>query len=342
MSVVGGGIAGLALAARLDPRQFQVTVHERREGLPAVETSLAMWPEAQQALDALGILPGVRAAGSPFGGMALRDGSGNVLFDARVQGVLGVSRADLLRLLDAAVPPSVVRAHGAVASLPEAALVVGADGVHSLVRRAVWGERSRARLSPYLALRGLVGRPVLPGAGGEYWGRGQLFGIAPASRGRTYWYASFRSELGPGGVDVGEALALTRARFSTSGAGVGPVLAAASPAGTLAQRIWTVPFPGPYARGGAVLVGDAAHGMTPNLGRGACEALVDAVTLADLLNSRPLPDALQEYSRRRLLRSQALRLASSAMARVALAERAQPLRDGVLRLAGRRKRPAGG
>ena len=84
-----------------------------------------------------------------------------------------------------------------------------------------------------------------------------------------------------------------------------------------------------------MLVGDAAHGMTPNLGRGACEALIDAVTLADLLNSSPLPEALRAYNRRRLLRSQALRVASSAMARLALAERAQPLRDGLLRLAGR-------
>ena len=96
-----------------------------------------------------------------------------------------------------------------------------------------------------------------------------------------------------------------------------------------------MPYPGSYQRGNAVLVGDAAHGMTPNLGRGACEALIDAVTLADLLNTRPLPEALQAYNRRRLLRSQALRVASSAMARLALAESAQPLRDGMLRLAGR-------
>jgi 2-polyprenyl-6-methoxyphenol hydroxylase-like FAD-dependent oxidoreductase len=74
--------------------------------------------------------------------------------------------------------------------------------------------------------------------------------------------------------------------------------------------------------------------MTPNLGRGACEALVDAVALADLLNARPLRDALQTYSRQRWLRTQALRAASSAMTRLALADRAQPLRDGLLRLAG--------
>ena len=335
VSVVGGGIAGLALAARLDPERFRVTVHERREELPTVETSLAMWPEAQRALEALGLLPAVSAAGSRFGGMALRDGSGRVFLHGRAPDVIGVSRAALLRLLDAAVPASVAWLYGPVRSLPDSDLVVGADGVHSMVRRAVWGEDSRARLSPYLALRGIVDVPVPPDAGGEYWGRGQLFGIAPASRNRTYWYASYRSPLGPDGIDVGAALALTRERFSGRATGIARVLTAAAPGQTLAQRIWTAPPLRRYATEGAVLVGDAAHGMTPNLGRGACEALIDAVVLADLLNSRPLRDALQAYSRRRLLRTQALRAASSTMARLALADRAQPLRDGLLRLAGR-------
>lgn len=343
LSVVGGGIAGLALAACVDPDRFRVTVHERRNEPPSVETSLAMWPEAQRALGEVGILPAVRTAGADFAGMALRDGSGTVLLTARAPDVIGVSRADLLRLLDAAVPASVARVYGPVASLPRSGLVVGADGVHSIVRRSLWGDRSRARLSPYLALRGIIDEPVPPGAGGEYWGRGQLFGIAPASRGRTYWYASYRSGLGPGGIDVEEALALTRALLSSRAAGIDRVLAAATPGDTLAQRVWTVPFPGSYQRGRAALIGDAAHGMTPNLGRGACEALIDAVTLANLLNSGPVPEALRAYNRRRLLRSQALRVASSAMARLALAETAQPLRDGVLRLAGRRGgRPGAG
>ncbi|MHA7223919.1 FAD-dependent monooxygenase [Arthrobacter sp. RHLT1-20] len=338
LTVVGGGIAGLALAAHLDPARFLVTVHERRQELPSVETSLAMWPAAQQALDAMGILPAILAAGSGFGAMALRDGSGNVFLQARAPGGVGVSRADLLRLLDAAVPDSVLRAYGPVASLPSSALVVGADGVHSVVRRAAWGEHSGARPSPYLALRGIIDAPVPPDTGGEYWGRGQLFGIIPAARGRTYWYASYRSELGPGGIDVGAALHATRERFAGEFSGIGRVLAAATPEGTLAQRIWTAPPLAGYARGGAVLVGDAAHGMTPNLGRGACEALIDAVTLADLLNTRPLREAIASYSRRRLLRSQALRVASSAITRLALAERAQPLRDAVLKAAARPRR----
>ena len=340
ITIIGGGIAGLALAGGLDPQRFDVAIHEQRSGVPAVETSLAMWPEAQAALAVLGVLPQIREAGTTFGGMALRDAAGTALVAPEVRGVMGVSRADLIRILDAAVPASVHRVEGRVDDIPAtgplaSGLLVGADGVHSVVRRAFWGTRSRARLTPYLALRGVLPAPVQDNAGGEYWGRGQLFGITPAAGGRTYWYASFRSGLGPSGVDVAQALEQARERFAGSAPAVRTVLERATPDATLAQRIWTTPNLGSFVRPGAVLAGDAAHGMTPNLGRGACEAIVDAVTLAELLNARPLEDALRAYNRQRALRTQLLRLASSAMAGVALAERGQPLRDRLLKLASR-------
>lgn len=340
ITIIGGGIAGLALAAGLDPQRFDVTIHEQRPGLPAVESSLAMWPEAQRALAALGILPDVEEIAARLGGMALRDGTGNAWVSPEVRGVLGVSRAGLLGVLEATVPQSVHRVTRRVEDIAATSgLLVGADGVHSVVRRALHGPRTDARLTPYLALRGVLAEPVEE-AGGEYWGRGTLFGIAPTSSGGTYWYASFRSDLGPAGVDVAEALWQTRARFAGGAAAVDRILKTATPETSLAQRIWTVPWLRSYTRPGAALVGDAAHGMTPNLGRGACEALVDAASLAQLLNSRPVPAALAAYNRQRVVRTQLLRLASSGMTRLALAERAQPLRDRLLGVATRQSRAA--
>lgn len=338
MNIIGGGIAGLALAAGLEPERFDVTLYEQRPGLPPVESSLAMWPEAQSALAVLGILPAIRKDAARFSGMALRDGAGNAWFSPEVRGVLGVSRADLLALLEAAVPQSVHRVTERAEHIPAtgplaAGLLVGADGVHSVVRRAFWGSRAEATLTPYLALRGVLPESPGSGDGGEYWGRGNLFGIAPASGGRTYWYASFRSEEGTARVDVAEALRQARGRFAGGAPSIRQVLEAATPATSLAQRIWTVPMLTSYVRPEAVLVGDAAHGMTPNLGRGACEALVDAVTLAELLNTQSVPEALKAYNKQRVARTQILRLASSAMTRLALADRGQPLRDRLLRLA---------
>ena len=337
ISIVGGGIAGLTLAARLDPERFDVTIHEKRPELPSVGTSLAMWPQAQRSLEVLGILDAVRSGSPVITGGAIRNAAGDPWVTVDGRGVIGVSRVDLLRLLDAAVPQSVRRITCRMDAVPPGpGLVVGADGVHSAVRRTVWGGAARARLTPYVAVRGILPVPVRSVHVGEYWGRGDLFGIGPASRG-TNWYAAYRSDLGPAQIDVSAALELTRRRYAGHASGIRQVLADATPELSLVQRIWTTPPLRSYIRGRVVLIGDAAHAMTPNLGRGACEALVDAVTLADLLNAAPLDQALAAYNRRRRLRTQSLSLASSALMRLALAEGAQPLRDRILGLNGRRR-----
>lgn len=336
ISIIGGGIAGLALAACLDHDRFDVTVTEKRPELPVVGTVLAMWPNAQRALETVGILDDVRALSPLLSSGALRNAAGApwVRFDD--ENVVAVSRVDLLRLLDAAVPHSVRRITRRVDTVPSGPeLVVGADGVHSAVRRSVWGAQTGARLTPYLAVRGVVPVPVNPDHVGEYWGRGDLFGIGPIATG-TLWFASYRSGLGPTGIDVAATLEEVRRHFSGHGPAIRQVLAGATPELALAQRIWTTPLLRSYVRGNTVLIGDAAHAMMPNLGRGACESLVDAVTLAGLLNTRPREEALRTYDRSRRLRTQGMSLASSAVGRVALAEAAQPLRDRLLSLAGRR------
>ncbi|MFC8038371.1 FAD-dependent monooxygenase [Paenarthrobacter sp. NPDC057355] len=336
VDIIGGGIAGLALAARLDPGTFDVTVYEQRPELPAVGTTLAMWHEAQRALSEIGILGAVRRRGSIITAGALRDPAGAALLAIEGEGLVGIARPELLKLLDSAVPASVERVYRRADGIADNAwLTVGADGVNSVVRRNRWGRRSAARPTPFLAVRGVVPGTPAPGDVGEYWGKGEIFGLAPAAGG-TNWYASFRSDLGPEKVDVLEALEVTRDRYGKYSEAVRDVLRQATPGNSLAQRIWTTPPLVRYSRASVVLVGDAGHAMTPNLGRGACEALIDAVTLGSLLNELPKDEALAAYDRKRVLRTQQLRLASTLMGRVALAEGMQPWRDGLLKRVGKR------
>lgn len=337
ISIVGGGIAGLALASCLDQSRFDVTVYEKRPELPTVGTVLAMWPNAQRALARLGVLAEARAVSPVLGSGSIRNAAGEPWVTVNGGELFGMSRVDLLRLLDSAVPGTVRRVAMHLQALPgDEGLVVGADGVHSMVRRQVWSARTDARVTPYIAVRGTIPADVNLEEVGEYWGRGDLFGIA-ASPGGTNWYASWRSDLGPNEIDVAQALDQARLRFAGHAPAIRQVLAPANPELSLAQRIWTTPPLRSYVRGAAVLVGDAAHAMTPNLGRGACESLVDAVVLADLLNSLPREKALAAYNRQRRLRTRALSIGSAAMMKVALAEGAQPLRDRLLNLARRRE-----
>ncbi|MHC6591849.1 FAD-dependent monooxygenase [Arthrobacter sp. C152] len=337
ISIIGGGIAGLALAACLDPDRFHVTVYEKRPELPDVGNALGMWPNAQRALDRLGILDEAGAVSPVLGSGSVRDAQGAPWITVNAGDMFGISRVDLLRLLDGAVPGTVLRTTMNVQALPaDGSLVVGADGVHSVVRREVWGPGTAARLTPYLALRGTLSTPVGPDEVGEYWGRGDLFGMA-AARGGSFWYASYRSGGGPYGIDPAAVLQQARARYAGHAPAIRRTLAAATADECLVQRLWTVPRLGSYIHGRTVLIGDAAHAMMPTLGRGACESLVDAVTLGDLLNTLPEAEALRAYDRQRRLRTQALSVASTAMGRIALAERAQPFRDRLLSLARGRK-----
>ncbi|WP_159607576.1 FAD-dependent oxidoreductase, partial [Agromyces humi] len=136
VGIVGGGIAGSALAARLDPTRFHVTIHERRAELPATGTSLAMWPEAQAALATIGVLDRLQEAGIALDRFPMRSESGRTLADLPADGLL-LGRRDLLAALDAAVPDTVERVTERVEDPDriEADVVVGADGVRSVVRR---------------------------------------------------------------------------------------------------------------------------------------------------------------------------------------------------------------
>ncbi len=217
--IVGGGIAGLALAASLDPERFDVTLVEQRAELPDIRTSLAMWPEAVAALESIGIADGVRRVSPSIDRFPLRSGTGRTWSELPTPVAVLVGRHDLLAALDAAVPASVERIFERVERADQlearpGELVVGADGVHSVVRRAGWGDRADAALTPFLAVRGVLPETTPSEAMGEYWGRGRLYGIGPHRSG-TNWYAAFRSDLGPRNVDVSEALDRARVASAT-------------------------------------------------------------------------------------------------------------------------------
>ncbi|MBM7505640.1 FAD-dependent monooxygenase [Agromyces aurantiacus] len=339
ITIVGGGIAGLALAAALEPAGRHVTLIERRPGLPVTGTSLAIWPTAEAALRRLGAFEGLAAVSPSIDRfpIARADGRDRVVSEVPTSVLAG--RRDLLGALDAAVPDSVERVVRHVERFDpddpafSADVVVGADGVHSAVRRAAWGDAAAAVTTPYLAVRGVLPHETPSEEWGEYWGRGRLYGIGPHRDG-TNWYTSFRSNLGPREVDVRAALDEARTGSRDILPSIARVLDEADPDRTLAQRIITGPRLRSYVRGRTVLVGDAAHAMTPNLGRGGCEAIVDAVTLAGLLDALPVDEALARYDAERVRPTKRLAGTSGLVMRIALADRAQPVRDGLLRAVG--------
>lgn len=321
--VVGGGVAGLTFAAALDPTRWQVTVAEGRPERADVGTGLSLWPAAVGALDRIGLGDELRARGVRPEAGALRRPDGRVVvrLPAERSDLLLLSRPDLLAVLDAAVPESVVRRTEEVvdpfglARELGADLVVGADGVRSVVRRTAW-ERAAQRETPWVALRATTSDE--PEASGEWWGRGRIFGATPYPGG-TYWFAAGRSALPGPDVDIAAALAEARAGHRGWDRRVTRLLDTAEASSVLAQRIYVTPAMHRVVTRRTALVGDAAHAMTPNLGRGAGEAIIDAITLAESLDAHGPDRGLTAYQRRRLAPGQVVRAASGALMRITIA-----------------------
>lgn len=325
VTIVGGGIAGLTLAAALDPDRFAVTVLEAEPGRAALGGALMLWPSAVRALRRLGAGDLVDRHGRTAVTGVVRDVStGRPILSAGQVCLTIVRRPDLLAALEACVPRTVRREETLVEDPRRLAghVVVGADGVRSRVRGLVRPNAAQRIQTPYLALRGLSDQAPSPDAVGEYWGRGRLFGLVPLDRG-AYWFTTHRSGLGPEPIDLAEALAETREVFASAAPSVVDVLAGAEDDSVVPTRIWVAPTMPCFARGRYVVIGDAAHAMTPNMGRGACDAIVDAVSLAGALASPAAgafssAAALARWQARRVPFTQATRLASAAVMRVAL------------------------
>lgn len=334
--VIGGGIGGLTAAAALDRRGWAVTVLERAATLEPVGAGIGLAPNAQRALDTLGVGDAVRAMASwqATGELRLPGGrrlarTDNAAAVRRFGGpVLVAHRAELVALLAARLSDGAVRTDRAAALVDpgEAAsggrparvrveraggdaeeltadLVVAADGIHSAVRDALFPDHPAPRYAGFTAWRMVVPAPARPWAAHETWGPGSLWGTVPLHDGRAYAYAT--AAVPPGGRAADDERAELLRRFGDWHHPVPAVLAAADPAAVLRNDVYTAAGPPPaFHRGRVALLGDAVHPMTPNLGQGGCQAVEDAVVLAhEAAPEGDLAAALAAYTRQRLPRT---------------------------------------
>lgn len=347
--ILGAGVSGLASAILLAGDGHRVELIDERFAIPAVGTALALFPPAQSVLADLGILDDVRSVSAAPRAGTLRTADGRILAEVPAGDALLTSRSQLVRLLVHALPRTVTtRRHRVedVRPLRDGAdLLVGADGVHSLVRRSGWPGRSRARSHGMTVLRGTA--QLAPAEISETWGRGWLFGITPlAGIGTagigTNWFACIpehRTE------SRSEDLAHLRRAVGGRREVIDAVLDAATPERTLVHGIHTAPPVWPV-REDVVLLGDAAHAMAPNLGHGANTALQDAQALAIAVRggqerarrhasdparrSALMRRSLRHYAMRRAVPGQGWRLGSEAMLRLAMTASTAQWRDRVL------------
>lgn len=300
--VAGGGIAGLAVRRALHRRGLPSLTLERR-GSPA-ESGLAinLPGNAVRALAQLGLLDDLRAVGARLRRREYRTERDRLLFAVDEEAFWGsemgphcLRRADLLRLLQLGLAPDDLRHGAGIAAARQDAqgvavdlddgtteaggLLVGADGVHSRVRRHLFDDRA-----PGAALLASQSwRVMVPNPGVEAWtlwaGAGALFLLIPVDHGEAYAWLSASDEAGEGLDPAG-----LRRAFAAFPRRVRDTLEAAlaQPAGLHHSPLEEVRIPA-WTRDRVVLVGDAAHATAPVWAQGAALALEDALVLADRL-----------------------------------------------------------
>jgi 2-polyprenyl-6-methoxyphenol hydroxylase-like FAD-dependent oxidoreductase len=326
--VIGTGIGGLAAAAGLCSAGWDVTACERAASLEPVGAGLALAPNGLRSLDVLGAGDALRALAVPQelgirrsdGQWLMRSTTGHVIADRFGDPVILVPRPAVIHALAARVPDGVLSLGTEVTSVEpggnagaristtagelEADLVVAADGIGSATRPALFPGHSGLRYAGFTTWRLLVGSVAGQVPMAESWGRGTVFGVMPLSDGRVYCYAAAPADSG---ARAGDELAEMVRLFGTWHEPIPQLLAAARSQDVLRHDVFELAAPLPsFHRGRIVLLGDAAHPMTPNLGQGACQALEDAAVLARLAaGTRPeaVAGMLSRYTTARLPRT---------------------------------------
>lgn len=298
--IVGAGIGGLTLAHALRQRglSFDIVDHVPRWG--SVGAGFGLWSNALRVFDRLGLLERVIAPGVPFTGGDVTDTQGRLLTrvrytsaDARIPVGVALLRYELHEVLREGID---VRLGTTIESRDGYDLVVGADGVHSRVRELFWGP-VELRDSGYTSWRFVV--PIaLPLEGPtEMWGAGKRTGLVAMTHGRTYAFAT--TNVPP---TFDDPLPGRLGRFRENFRGFGEPFRSALAALTrddelIHARLGDLRLPA-WTKPGAVLLGDAAHAMTPNIAQGAAMAIEDAWVLADCISR----GAINDYEMKRRAR----------------------------------------
>jgi 2-polyprenyl-6-methoxyphenol hydroxylase-like FAD-dependent oxidoreductase len=323
--ICGAGIGGLTAGIALVQSGFAVRIFERAAVLEPVGAGITVQINAMRVMQRLGLDGAIAAAGAVVERGAIRTSDGRVLraMDqtdlVRKYGVpfVAIHRARLQDVLLRALPADAVMTGAVVAAVEaagdgaavtladgsrhEGALVIGADGLHSTVRAALFGPEP-PRAAGQVTWRGVCPRrDATRDLGGESWGRGARFGFIAIAADEVYWFAVIDTPAAP--PPTADQHAALVDRYRDWHAPIPDLLRATDPTRVIRTELFDRPPTDAWGRGPITLLGDAAHSMTPNLGQGGCQAIEDAWVLARELARDSSPAGLRRYEAARAPRT---------------------------------------
>ena len=330
--IIGGGVAGLAVAIGLHRQRIACEVVEKDASWSVYHVGIIVQANFIRALDQLGLGQEAVAAGYPYKGVRFMNPSGDILAtlpgDSQVDGLpgdLGLTRPALHEVLTKRVKELGIpvklgvtfesftdTGDGVDVTFSDGSsghydLLIGCDGNYSAVRKVLWPEAA-PQYTGQAVWRYNVPRPadlewsdIYLGADNGYNGKA---GYCPLSEEEMYIFAVIEE---PGRPRFPNEMLAKEMRRRLKG--YGGIMGEAAQHVTNATLVVYRPLeacimPDPWYKGRVVLIGDAAHSATPHLGQGAAMAVEDAVVLAEELGKdQSVEAALKAFMGRRFERA---------------------------------------
>lgn len=310
--ISGGGICGLTTAIALHQQGLEVVIYEAAKTIKAVGAGLNLSSNAIRALSSINLAKAVMAQSKAQKGGQFFTPSGKILnytdFNPLVEkygipGLISIHRAELHTILLAEIKDKIpfytnkraqsveqkkeeIILHFADGTSARGNYLLACDGIHSAIRKQLLPEIDPS-YAGYTIWRGLVrdsSQEVELAMPFKTWGKNGQFGAVPMTNNRIYWFASFNAKQSDPALKK-ITLADLAKRFAQYHAPIPQLLALSKSEDLLMNEANELNPISQYAFGNVLLMGDAAHAMTPNLGQGACQAIEDAAVLAQLLKT---------------------------------------------------------
>ncbi|MFV5589292.1 FAD-dependent urate hydroxylase HpxO [Acinetobacter variabilis] len=328
ITIIGAGMGGLTTGIALKKFGHKVTIYEQAEKILPVGAAISLWSNGVKCLNYLGLTEQVAKLGGQMDQLAYIDGlTGDTmtqfsllpLIEEVGQRPYPVARADLQNMLmdefgreDIQLGKKMVELQeqedGVLVKFADGTeiktdLLIGADGTHSITRTYVLGEQVSRRYAGYVNWNGLVeiSEKLTPA---DQWttfvGQGKRVSLMPVADGKFYFFFDVPLQVGLEN-NRAEYKTLLKQYFEGWCAPVQHLIDALDEQKTNRVEIHDIEPFAQFYKGRVVIVGDAAHSTTPDIGQGGCQAMEDAIYLARSLqiNTLGLEDALKRYQNKR-------------------------------------------
>ncbi|HHG86406.1 MAG TPA: FAD-dependent oxidoreductase [Bacteroidetes bacterium] len=358
--IIGGGIAGLSTAIALEKVGIEAEVFEAAPEIREVGAGIWMAPNAMQILNYLGVADVVMKVGNLIGQTNLTDQGLRLLsgmdlekyLDAFGFTITAIHRGRLQSALLNGLRPDRVHPGKRFVRFEEGGnrveaffedgssavgdILLAADGIHSAVRGQLFPQ-SQLRYSGQTCWRGIAKMSLPKGMQDqsyECWGNGRLrLGFSAISQEEVYWYAVAMAPEGERD-EPGTGKAKLQRLFAGFASPMPEMLAATRADKVLRGDLSDLSRIERWYSGRVLLLGDAGHATTPNLGQGACQAVEDAWYISQALMDQPeVEAAFAAFEKHRRPRVDFVVNTSWRMGKVAHFPFARGLRNWLLKMA---------